>query len=148
MDECEILCSLGKEVGLDMPTILIRTSTNLFKKTIAQNIPSSKTFNTTPNSDPRYDLFFRSLDWLCVDDELVSEAIVSSNKLILYFLSQRQIQLAEKVFETIPSHVYQKLVLCLQDEAVSTFDLNRRVVTIFLNYPEWETLLASRPKDT
>ncbi|KAI7888136.1 107-domain-containing protein [Mucor mucedo] len=147
-EECRVLCQLGKEVGLDMPMILIRTNNNLYEKAVAQKIPGSTTFNMRPITDTRYDMFFRALDWLLVDDELIPEAIKSANELVNYFLSQRQIQLAEKVFETIPSYLYEKLVLCWKDEAVCTFHLNQKVVNVFLEYPSWETLLSSRPKDS
>lgn len=148
MEECTILGKLGKEVGLDMLTILVRTNMSLFEKAVAQNIPSSKSFEITPNEDPRYDLFFRALDWLLVDDNLILEAIRSANETIIYFLSKRKIYAADKVLDAIPPTVYQKLVLKSRDENVSALDLNRRVIMFFKMYPEWENLLASPPTDS
>lgn len=148
MEECKILCKLGKEVGLDMQKILVRTNTNLFTKAVAQNIPSSKSFEITPHMDERYNMFFRALDWLLVDGDLVLQAIQSANDIIVYFFSQRKIYLAEKVFAIIPLKVYQRLVLDSKHDAVCTFDLNRRLVTLFTKYPEWETLVVSQPSDS
>ncbi|KAG2236645.1 hypothetical protein INT48_000200, partial [Thamnidium elegans] len=150
--ECEIICRLGKELGLDMRNILITTSKNIMTKAFKKTIPFSTTFEVIPTqqNDNQYDIFFSSIQWLLLDKSLCLNVIKSANEAILYFFTYRKIYLVERMIDMVPEWVYEQLALDgkLDNHAIIEFDLNRKVMLLFTNYHEWQTLIGSEPKDS
>lgn len=154
--ECIVINKLGKEYNLDMAKILKNTNYNLLTKALQSTKPSrSNQFLVAPpeNGDCNYDLFFRALHWLLIDDKLALSSIQSANAIIRYFYGYRRIYLVKQLFDMIPQSTYDRLLLEYkkgyeQTKAIDEFDLHRKVMLIFTKYKEWEDLIQSKPVDS
>lgn len=165
--ECIVINKLGKEYNLDMAKILKNTNHNLLTKALQTTKPSlynnqfliapppppSRPLAAAASGDCNYDLFFRALHWLLIDDDLALSSIQSANAIIRYFFGYRRIYLVKQLFDMIPPSTYDRLLLeykkgRAQTKAIDEFDLHRKVMLIFTKYKEWEVLIQSKPVDS
>lgn len=134
-----------------MHDILLTTSKSVLTKAFAQTIPLSQTFEVTPpqNNSKQFDLFFRAIEWLLLDQDLALETIKSVNEIVLHFFAYRKIYLVERMIDMLPEWVYNQLAKedKMSDQAMNEFDLNRKVMLLFSHYHEWEMLIKSEPED-
>lgn len=154
-EECIVINKLGKEYNLDMAKILKNTNNNLLTKALQSTKPfiSDQFLIAPPPVDCNYDLFFRALHWLLIDDDLAISSIQSANATIRYFYGYRRIYLVKQLFDMIPRSTYDRLLLeyrrsGAQTKAIEEFYLHQNVMLIFTKYREWEELIQSKPVDT
>ncbi|KAF1797929.1 107-domain-containing protein [Mucor lusitanicus] len=160
-EECAILIQLGKEYGLDMPTILQHTYTHLFKKATALATHHTSSAAKTPEkldlalqgdmaeSDA---IFVQAIKWLTLDESMCVEAFEAINQTIRSLLGVYKIYLIREIVKLVTDTMIESMSIKMKHDdhlqaIFSEYDLHSCLVSVLVDYPDWEQLLKSKPVD-
>ncbi|KAI8053652.1 uncharacterized protein B0P05DRAFT_479671 [Gilbertella persicaria] len=153
--ECAILLQLGKEFDLDMHDILQYTHTHLFKKAIEQVMNPQKEkidFKIQGEITESDTMFFRSVQWLTLDQSMCIEAFEAANLTIRYFLGVCKIYLAQHVFDLFSDTLIERMSVASQNKMralkiLTEFNSHKKLVSLFTDFELWKQLLQCEPQD-